>query len=70
MSFHRRDTGIGDAPSGLCNPMGTVVDWSDYLDESSPLSGDQRRMRMYIAAGLLGMGTLGLIGAMLHILPA
>jgi hypothetical protein len=47
-----------------------VVDWSDYLDESRSVSADRSWMRMYIAAGLIGMGTLGVIGGMLHILPA
>lgn len=28
------------------------------------------RMRFYIAAGLLGFGALGVLGGMLHILPA
>jgi len=27
-------------------------------------------MRIYIAAGLIGMGMVGAIGGMLHILPA
>jgi hypothetical protein len=47
-----------------------VVDWSDYLEETRPLSADRSRMRIYIAAGLIGMGMVGAIGGMLHILPA
>ncbi|WP_267427636.1 hypothetical protein [Methylobacterium sp. GC_Met_2] len=47
-----------------------MVDWSNYLDESRPASADRSWMRVYIAAGLIGMGTLGVIGGLLHILPA
>ncbi|MCB4803141.1 hypothetical protein [Methylobacterium brachiatum] len=47
-----------------------MVDWSDYLEETRPLSADRSRMRIYIAAGLIGMGLFGAIGGMLHILPA
>ncbi|WP_279604365.1 hypothetical protein [Methylobacterium sp. J-070] len=28
------------------------------------------RMRLYIAAGLIGFGALGLVGGLLHLLPA
>lgn len=47
-----------------------MVDWSDYLDENRPVTADRSWMRVYIAAGLIGMGTLGVIGGLLHILPA
>jgi hypothetical protein len=47
-----------------------VVDWSDYLDESRfSETANRSWMRAYIAAGLIGMGTFGVIGGMLHILP-
>jgi hypothetical protein len=47
-----------------------VIDWSDYLEEGRRVSTDQSRMRMYIAAALIGMGTHDVIGGMLPILPA
>lgn len=47
------------------------MDWFDPPDDSHlPSSADGSRMRLYIAAGLIGFGALGMIGGVLHILPA
>ncbi|MCJ2097435.1 hypothetical protein [Methylobacterium sp. E-046] len=47
------------------------MDWFDP-PEDDHLSPDvtDSRMRLYIAAGLIGIGALGLFGGMLHLLPA
>ena len=47
-----------------------MVDWSDYLEEGRLELTGHSRMRMYIALGLIGIGMLGVIGGILHILPA
>ena len=47
-----------------------MVDWSDYLEEGRLELIGHSRMRMYIAVGLIGIGMLGLIGGLLHVLPA
>jgi hypothetical protein len=47
------------------------MDWFDLPEDAPPTSAtDESRMRLYIAAGLIGIGALGAIGGMLHILPA
>ncbi|GLS74529.1 MULTISPECIES: hypothetical protein [Methylobacterium] len=47
------------------------MDWFDLPDDTHrPADADQSRMRLYIAAGLLGIGALGMVGGLLHILPA
>jgi hypothetical protein len=47
------------------------MDWFDPPDDTPrPADADQSRMRLYIAAGLLGIGALGMVGGLLHILPA
>ena len=45
------------------------MDWFDLPDDEHPAAADSR-MRLYIAAGLIGIGALGLLGGMLHLLPA
>ena len=46
------------------------MDWFDPPDDIHPSKAAESRMRLYIAASLLGFGALGLLGGMLHILPA
>ncbi|AIQ89499.1 MULTISPECIES: hypothetical protein [Methylobacterium] len=47
------------------------MDWSDLPEDIPPSSAaDASRMRLYITVGLIGMGALGMVGGMLHILPA
>lgn len=48
-----------------------LMDWSDLPEDIPPSSAaDASRMRLYITVGLIGMGALGMVGGMLHILPA
>ncbi|MGH1573612.1 hypothetical protein ACRAWG_26865 [Methylobacterium sp. P31] len=46
------------------------MDWFDPPDNAHPFEADESRMRLYIAAGLIGIGALGMVGGLLHILPA
>ena len=46
------------------------MDWFDPPEDAHPPSADASRMRLYIAVGLIGIGALGMVGGMLHILPA
>ncbi|MGU3467835.1 hypothetical protein ACLBXO_23590 [Methylobacterium sp. C33D] len=47
------------------------MDWFDLPEDTPPPTGaDESRMRLYIAVGLIGIGALGMVGGMLHILPA
>jgi hypothetical protein len=48
-----------------------VIDWFEDPEESrlSPYA-EKSWMRLYIVAALVGFGTLGVIGGMLHVLPA
>ena len=51
--------------------MTLVIDWfEDPEDGRLSPSAEKSWMRLYIVAGLIGSGTLGVIGGMLHILPA
>ena len=48
-----------------------MTDWFDDPDDDSRSPTDSESwMRLYITAALIGMGALGVIGAMLHIFPA
>jgi hypothetical protein len=48
-----------------------VTDWLDDPENRPPSpAADASKMRVYIALGLIGMGPLGLLGGMLHLLPA
>jgi hypothetical protein len=63
------------APLAQASPAMTEcvdpMDWFDLPDDTHrPADADQSRMRLYIAAGLLGIGALGMVGGLLHILPA
>ena len=47
------------------------MDWFDLPEDTHPPSAaDASRMRLYITVGLIGIGALGMVGGMLHILPA
>lgn len=47
------------------------MDWFDLPEDTHPSwAADESRMRLYIAVGLIGIAALGLLGGMLHILPA
>ncbi|MFC6743401.1 hypothetical protein [Methylobacterium tardum] len=47
-----------------------MADWlDDPEDGRSPPFAEQSWMRLYILAGLIGSGTLGVIGGMLHVFP-
>lgn len=47
------------------------MDWLDLPDDLYPSAdSDASRMRLYIAAALIAIGAVGLLGGMLHILPA
>jgi hypothetical protein len=46
------------------------MNWFDLPEDVHPPAADESRMRMYITVGLIGIGALGLVGGMLHILPA
>ncbi|MFB0491272.1 hypothetical protein ABIE45_003858 [Methylobacterium sp. OAE515] len=48
-----------------------MIDWFDDPEDGrfSP-PAEKSWMRLYIVAGLIGLGTLGAIGGMLHVLPA
>lgn len=48
-----------------------VTDWFDDPEyDQPPWTADASWMRLYIIVGLIGVGTLGVIGGMLHVLPA
>ncbi|MGH1574993.1 hypothetical protein ACRAWG_35565 [Methylobacterium sp. P31] len=48
-----------------------MTDWFDDPEVSQPSwAAEESRMRLYIAVGLIGIGALGVIGGMLHVLPA
>ena len=46
-----------------------MIDWFEDQEDGYPSLGSSW-MRLYIVAGLIGFGMLGLIGGMLHVLPA
>ncbi|MCJ2138025.1 hypothetical protein MKK69_28925 [Methylobacterium sp. J-026] len=47
------------------------MDWFD-LPEDAQLTSETgaSRMRMYILVGLIGLGAFGVVGTLLHLLPA
>lgn len=48
-----------------------VIDWFEDPDVGQPLPEARHSwMRLYIVAGLVGVGAFGVIGGLLHILPA
>jgi hypothetical protein len=48
-----------------------VTDWlDDPEDDGRSSTNSERWIKLYITAALIGMGTLGVIGEMLHIFPA
>jgi hypothetical protein len=48
-----------------------VTDWFDDPEDRQPSwAADETWMRLYIVVGLIGIGALGVIGGMLHVLPA
>ncbi|GLS73852.1 hypothetical protein GCM10007890_58670 [Methylobacterium tardum] len=48
-----------------------VTDWFDDREDVHPSwAADESWMRLYIVLGLTGIGALGMIGGMLHVLPA
>lgn len=48
-----------------------VMDWfDDSEDDHTSTIARNSRMRLYIVAVLIGFGALGLIGGVLHFLPA
>ncbi|GJE37097.1 hypothetical protein KHHGKMAE_1153 [Methylobacterium persicinum] len=48
-----------------------VTDWFDDSDDAQPSrAADASWMRLYITVALVGIGVLGLLGGMLHVLPA
>ena len=48
-----------------------MIDWFKDPEVGQPFSEvRQSWMRLYIVAGLIGIGTLGVIGGVLHVLPA
>jgi hypothetical protein len=62
---------LADAPPGPFDPRIRVTDWFDDPEHSPPSpTVEASWMRLYIVAALIGAGTLGLIGGMLHVLPA
>jgi hypothetical protein len=47
------------------------MDWFDEPEDGRLwTAGDESRMRFYITVGLIGLGALGVVGGLLHILPA
>lgn len=46
------------------------MEWDDIRDEDLTPQGRETRMRLVIAASLAGICLLGVLGGMLHILPA
>lgn len=44
--------------------------WEEIPDETTAPAGRPSRMGSIIAAGLMGVSLLGMLGGMLHILPA
>jgi hypothetical protein len=48
-----------------------VTDWFDDPEQAQTAAESRESwMRLYIIAGLIGIGALGVICGMLHILPA
>jgi hypothetical protein len=48
-----------------------VTDWSDDHEHRRPSwAARESSMRLYIVVGLIGMGALGVIGGLFHVLPA
>jgi hypothetical protein len=48
-----------------------VTDWFDEHEDAQPSwTVEESWMRLYIVVGLIGVGVLGAIGGVLHVLPA
>ena len=67
LSWH----GLSRRASSPSDPRGRVTDWyDDPENRPSPSTADASWMRIYIVVALIGAEALGVIGGMLHILPA
>jgi hypothetical protein len=62
---------LAGALPGFGNPRGSVTDWFDDPENGPPTSAARLSwMLLYNVTALIGAEVLGVIGGILHVLPA